>query len=45
MILLVEQNSNLALSIAEYGYVLRNGQARSSGTSEFLRNNQEVRRS
>ena len=44
-ILLVEQNANMALSIADYGYVLRNGRVALSGTSELLRNNDEVQRS
>ena len=44
-ILLVEQNANMALSIADYGYVLRNGQVVLAGTSELLRNNEEVQRS
>jgi branched-chain amino acid transport system ATP-binding protein len=44
-ILLVEQNANMALSIADYGYVLRNGRVALSGTSELLRNNEEVQRS
>jgi len=44
-ILLVEQNANMALSIADYGYVLRNGRVVLSGTSELLRDNEEVQRS
>ena len=44
-ILLVEQNANMALSIADYGYVLRNGRVVLSGSSDFLRNNEEVQRS
>jgi len=44
-ILLVEQNANMALSIADYGYVLRNGRVVLSGTSEMLRNNEDVQRS
>ena len=44
-ILLVEQNANMALSIADYGYVLRNGRVVLHGTSEQLRNNEEVQRS
>ena len=35
----------VALSIADYGYVLRNGQVVLPGTSELLRNNEEVQRS
>ena len=44
-ILLVEQNANMALSIADYGHVLRNGRVVLSGTSAVLRNNEEVQRS
>jgi len=44
-ILLVEQNANMALSIADYGYVLRNGRVVLHGTSDLLRNNEEVQRS
>jgi branched-chain amino acid transport system ATP-binding protein len=40
-----QQNANMALSIADYGYVLRNGRVALSGTSELLRNNEEVQRS
>jgi branched-chain amino acid transport system ATP-binding protein len=44
-ILLVEQNANMALSIADYGYVLRNGRVVLAGASDLLRNNEEVQRS
>jgi branched-chain amino acid transport system ATP-binding protein len=44
-ILLVEQNANMALSIADYGHVLRNGRVVLSGSSAQLRNNEEVQRS
>lgn len=42
-ILLVEQNSILALKTASRGYVLQNGEITLSGTSEELRNNERVR--
>ncbi len=42
-ILLVEQNANKALEIADFGYVLENGRFVSSGTSEELRSNEDVR--
>lgn len=42
-ILLVEQNSRLALKTANRGYVLQNGEIFLSGTSEELRNNDRVR--
>jgi len=42
-ILLVEQNSRLALKTASRGYVLQNGEITLSGTSEELRNNERVR--
>ena len=43
-ILLVEQNSRLALNTASRGYVLQNGEIYLSGTSEELRNDDRVRR-
>ena len=42
-ILLVEQNSRLALKTASRGYVLQNGEIFISGTSEELRNDERVR--
>jgi len=44
-ILLVEQNANLALEIAHYGYVLETGYIALAGTSENLRKSEAVRRS
>ncbi|MBS4215170.1 ABC transporter ATP-binding protein [Neobacillus rhizophilus] len=41
-ILLVEQNANLALRIADYGYILENGRIGLEGRAEFLRNNDEI---
>lgn len=43
-ILLVEQNANHALKVADRGYVLMNGRIKMSGTGEQLRNDQEVRK-
>lgn len=43
-ILLVEQNSNIALKTASRGYVLQNGEIALSGTSEELRNDERVKR-
>lgn len=42
-ILLVEQNANLALSIAEYGYVIETGEVVYEGASEELMNNSRVK--
>ncbi|MGH3443672.1 MAG: ABC transporter ATP-binding protein [Nitriliruptorales bacterium] len=42
-IFMVEQNANMALSIADRGYVLQTGQIVLSGTSEELLNNPEMR--
>ncbi len=44
-ILMVEQNARQALSIADRGYVLVNGENKRSGTGKELLNNPEVRRS
>lgn len=42
-ILLVEQNANMALSVATRGYVLDTGQVTVSGTPAELKDNEEVR--
>jgi branched-chain amino acid transport system ATP-binding protein len=42
-ILLVEQNANIALSIAHRGYVLQTGEIVLADNAENLRNNQMVR--
>jgi branched-chain amino acid transport system ATP-binding protein len=42
-VLLVEQNANMALSVADRGYVLVNGQMTVQGTPAELLNNEEVR--
>ncbi len=42
-IVLVEQNANMALQIAHYGYVMENGKIVMEGTSEELRDNPDVK--
>jgi branched-chain amino acid transport system ATP-binding protein len=42
-ILLVEQNVRVALSIADYGYVIENGRIVLDGSADFLRHNEDVR--
>ena len=42
-ILLIEQNANLALSIAEYGYVIETGEVVYEGASEELMNNSRIK--
>lgn len=44
-ILMVEQNAKQALAIADYGYVLVNGENAYEGTGKVLLDNDEVRRS
>lgn len=41
-ILLVEQNANMALSIAHYGYILENGRIVLEGESEKLMKNKDI---
>jgi len=43
-ILLVEQNANLALSIADYGYVLETGSIKLEGKASELAQNAEIRK-
>ena len=43
-ILLVEQNANLALSVADYGYVLETGSIILEGPAAELATNEEVRK-
>jgi branched-chain amino acid transport system ATP-binding protein len=38
-IFMVEQNANMALSIATYGYVLQTGEVAVAGTAQSLRDN------
>jgi branched-chain amino acid transport system ATP-binding protein len=42
-LLLVEQNAQVALDIADYGYVMENGRIVLDGTPERLRAHQDVR--
>lgn len=42
-ILLVEQNANVALSIAHHGYILENGRVVMEGPTEALRENKDIR--
>ncbi len=42
-VLLVEQNVRIALSIANYGYVMENGRIVLDGTAEFLKNNEDIK--
>ncbi len=42
-VLLVEQNVRIALSIANYGYVMENGRIVLDGSAEFLKNNEDVK--
>ncbi|UFJ41597.1 ABC transporter ATP-binding protein [Brevibacillus humidisoli] len=42
-ILVVEQNANVALSIADYGYIMENGRIVLEGEVESLKSNQDVR--
>jgi branched-chain amino acid transport system ATP-binding protein len=44
-ILVVEQDVNLALGIAQYGYLLETGTVALSDTAASLRSNEQVRRS
>jgi branched-chain amino acid transport system ATP-binding protein len=41
--LLVEQNAQIALSIAHYGYIMENGRIMLDGAAESLRGNEDVR--
>jgi branched-chain amino acid transport system ATP-binding protein len=41
--LLAEQNTNMALRFADYGYILENGRVVLDGTAEALRQNEDVK--
>ncbi|GGA33422.1 ABC transporter ATP-binding protein [Psychrobacillus lasiicapitis] len=41
--LVVEQNANVALSIADYGYIMENGRVVMQGKADYLLSNEEVR--
>ena len=43
-ILLIEQNANMALKVADYGYVLETGRITLHGPAKELRSNEEVKR-
>ncbi len=43
--LIAEQNTMAALLVADYGYVLQNGRVILEGTSDILRNHQEIKKS
>ena len=42
-ILLVEQNANMALKVADFGYIMENGRFVTSGTAETLQNDDDVK--
>ena len=42
-IFMVEQNANLALQIADYGYVLQTGRIALAGPADELRRNPQIR--
>ena len=42
-ILLAEQNTNIALQYAEYAYILENGRVVMEGTTESMRDNEDVK--
>jgi branched-chain amino acid transport system ATP-binding protein len=42
-VLLVEQNTRAALSVASYGYVMDQGKVVLDGTADELRNNEDVK--
>jgi branched-chain amino acid transport system ATP-binding protein len=42
-VLLAEQNTNMALKYANYGYILENGRVVMDGKAQSLRENEDVR--
>ncbi|MEN6621663.1 MAG: hypothetical protein ABFD50_08965 [Smithella sp.] len=40
---MVEQNANMALQVAQYGYVMENGKIMMEGTSQELSENPDVK--
>ena len=42
-ILLVEQNAKIALSLAQYGYVMENGRVVLDGEADKLKDNEDIR--
>lgn len=42
-ILLVEQNANMALKVADFGYVMENGRFVTSGTAQVLQDDEDVK--
>jgi branched-chain amino acid transport system ATP-binding protein len=42
-ILVVEQNANIALSIADYGYIMEQGRIVLEGTAQTLKNNPDIK--
>lgn len=42
-ILLVEQNANMALKVADFGYVMENGRFVTSGTAQALQDDEDVK--
>ena len=41
--LIVEQNANFALKVADYGYIMESGKVVLDGTSDELLNNEDVK--
>jgi branched-chain amino acid transport system ATP-binding protein len=42
-VLLVEQNANMALGVADFGYIMESGRIVMEGTAEQLRNNEDIK--
>ena len=43
-VFMVEQNANMALQVADYGYLIQNGKMVESNTAENLRNNEMIKK-